>query len=403
MRYALGLSLALLSAPSLAEPADTWEQTWEATKQATQGWVAETKKRVTDLTAETPPDPKQEFADLWRNVYPSLDELLALKDQHEDLPDSAWFGNDKVANQKKIAALLGEAVQLLGLSEVRTDLQAIKRLEEEIKAGQDTLSRLQTEKISYPQKAAAYTEEINATQGQINANKAAINKHQANIARYLQAAGMPLSQEQLDVLMSSVVGEDMVSMSVVFHNVQLISQQLSQLMRDNQENLDFARKHYGMYAILLEVMITMQDEFVREVMARYLPGVEKIEQEALQLQQHSQEVLNFETDPSRRASLQASIEAQQLSLRTLDLYRKRLKQQADQVLQARDILQKDLSVAMIRYQTVKISGELVKLIQTSNEQFNTLANLQLPELVPFENLAMKAEFEKLTEELRRAE
>jgi hypothetical protein len=123
----------------------------------------------------------------------------------------------------------------------------------------------------------------------------------------------------------------------------------------------------------------------------------------LELLHETQNLLSFETAPHRRVALQQSLESQKLSLSTITLYRQLLEQQQHQVHTAQVALRKDLEVALIRYHTVKLSGELVDLIQAGNHHFHTLINLQIPEIAPFHNQQLKVEFEKLTAELHALE
>lgn len=357
---------------------------------------------VDDMTGSNL-NPQEQFAKVWEEAYPRLDDLLAEKERHKDLPESKWFGEDQKSHQKEIDALLQEAVKILGLSAVSEDVQVIKNLENTISQKRRQMAEYQTKKISRPGKAKSYDDKIADLKGDIAENKTQIKQHKANIAQHMQKTGVYLSEAQLDVLMTSVVGDDVIAMSVVFDNVKQISNHLAQLMIDNGEDLEFARKHYGMYAVLLEVVITMQQNFIDRIVQNYLPKLEKIRTDNQRLQQKTQNMLMRETDALRRSNLQISIQAQKLTSNTLNLYRQQLTRQANQVLKAQGALKKDYDVALIRYQTVRISGELVTLIRASNQQFSSLANLQLPELVPFENMAMRAEFEKLTTELRQAE
>jgi hypothetical protein len=49
---------------------------------------------------------------------------------------------------------------------------------------------------------------------------------------------------------------------------------------------------------------------------------------------------------------------------------------------------------------VRLSGELVDLVQASQQLLDGLLDRQVPALRPFENLAMQRELAKLTEQLR---
>ncbi len=343
------------------------------------------------------------FPLIWEKAYPTLDDLLKLKEKHEGLPDSSWFGSDKKSNQKKINELLNAAVEILGISRAKENLQAIKNLEEKIAAAHDEIGEWQTKKVGRPNKTEKYDDKIAALKETVSSYKQQIAQKKAEIVQDMQASGVQLNEEQLNVLMANVVGNEVIEMSVVFDNVKRLSAQLAELMVENGENLEFARKHYGMYAILLEVVITMQEDFIGHVLHKYLPAIQDIAKNTQALQKRTRLMLDAENDPVRHADLASSWSSQQLTLDTIKLYKKRLEDQSNQVLEAKATLEKDLEVALIRYQTVKLSHELVSMIQASNNQFQALANLQLPSLAPFENLAMQTEYEKLTEALRQVE
>ena len=77
--------------------------------------------------------------------------------------------------------------------------------------------------------------------------------------------------------------------------------------------------------------------------------------------------------------------------------------QARELSQSRQRLQRDIATAWNTYETVKVSGELVSLIRTSEQMLGELFNRQVPELRPFANVEMQREFEKLTLQLRNAD
>ena len=66
----------------------------------------------------------------------------------------------------------------------------------------------------------------------------------------------------------------------------------------------------------------------------------------------------------------------------------------------RERLSHDLAVAQNTYETVKMSGELVALMQGSRHHVDSFFNLQVPPLRAFENVEMKREFQRLTSTLR---
>jgi hypothetical protein len=364
----------------------------------------ETPLPVAPTPAPAAQEPPQEyFFDLWKNAYPKLAETLELKDRHESLPDSAWFGRDKKRNARDINALLQKVLEILGFSEVQANIEEIQKTRVKISKLREDIGKQQTRAVGDPANAVKYAAKITELRASVSAHERAIEETKNQILAQLLQLGLQVNREQVEILLAGVSGTDIVQMSVVFNNVKLFSNQLARLMQENREDLGFARKHYGMYAILIELLIIMQQQFIDEVEQVYLPGVAKIAQSTQALQEETQALLGFETAEHRRLALQQSLASQRLSLQTVALYRQLLERQQQQVHAAQQTLRRDLEVAMIRYHTVKLSGDLVDLIQAGNHQFHALANLQLPELTPFQGQQIKAEFEKLTAELQGLE
>jgi len=61
----------------------------------------------------------------------------------------------------------------------------------------------------------------------------------------------------------------------------------------------------------------------------------------------------------------------------------------------------DLQIAHNTYKTVSVSGELINLLRTSQKSFELLLNIQVPDLLVFQNLQMKQEFAILTQKLAK--
>jgi hypothetical protein len=70
------------------------------------------------------------------------------------------------------------------------------------------------------------------------------------------------------------------------------------------------------------------------------------------------------------------------------------------VRQAREELEKDIAAAWNTYETVRVSGELVGLVRSSQLLLEGLMNRQAPALRPFQSLEMQREIQKLTQQLR---
>ncbi|NJN47413.1 MAG: hypothetical protein HC808_14130 [Candidatus Competibacteraceae bacterium] len=320
------------------------------------------------------------------------------------MPERAWLGTDQASNQAAINALLDEAITVLAISPAQRYRERIRELHSIIRQAQTEISELRTQRVTAPQQGswqktvADYDQAIQQQSQRIDTANQELLTIRREFATELRRLGLVLSDEQLEFLLSTVVGDDLIEMGIAFDNVKTITEQLERLMVDSQESLDGSRRYYGMYLVLLEILERMQDHLITAVNSRYLPEINTIADKARVLMEQTQGLK--QRSDAAHAVLDANLQAQTLTLRAAALYRDYLVEQARQVAQARERLLQDIAIARNTYETVKISGELVALMKSSQAMLDNLLQRQLPPLRAFENLEMKREFERLTAQLQ---
>ncbi|MCP4042080.1 MAG: hypothetical protein GY731_09035, partial [Gammaproteobacteria bacterium] len=202
--------------------------------------------------------PEEElFAHLWKSMLPRMDSVLALEDRHASLPEQAWFGEDQQSNQAAIGDLLDESINILSDSNGSGYRERIRVVSGAIRSARSEISRLRDARVTAPADSM--------WQRTMEQYKAEIHKQQALIAQYqlehaairrdfatdLRRQGLNISDEQLEFLLATVVGDHLVRLSEVFYNVKLLTVQLERLMLESHEDLSLARRYYGMYTVLL--------------------------------------------------------------------------------------------------------------------------------------------------------
>jgi hypothetical protein len=241
----------------------------------------------------------------------------------------------------------------------------------------------------------------------------AIEENEANIARYeqelsrvrsefasnLRRLGLDVSDEQVELLLSTVVGDNLIDLRIVFDNVKSITAQLDQLVQESGEDLQSARRYYGMYVVLLKSLDQMHLHIEHAIAERYIPQIDSIIGRAKALAAETRAL--HEQSPDKAELLTANLSAQQLTIQTAGIYREHLVEQEQQIAIARQELERDIAAAWNTYETASVSGELVGLVRSSRELLDGLLDRQVPALRPFRNLGMKRELEKLTLQLRK--
>lgn len=379
---------------------DAAERIWNDTRDTAGGAWDSTREL---LEAQAP----DRFGAMWDQVLPKLNETLNLQERQRELPRSAWFGDDKASNQEAIDALLDEVVSILSTSNLQHYRKRIRVLQAGIEEARQAIAHDRQQRISAPESAM-----VKRTVEDIDR---AIEAHQADIGRYreelsrvrrafaddLREMGLELSDEQVELLLSTVVGDNLIDLGIVFDNVKAITAQLERLVQESGEDLESARRYYGMYLVLLKALKQMHLQVEQEIDGRYIPQIDVIVTRARELTNETRALMERSSDKAKM--LAANLSAQHLTIQTAGLYRDYLTDQGRQVANVRRELERDIAAAWNTYETVRVSGELVGLVRSSRKLLDGLLDRQVPALRPFQNLEMKREFEKLTAQLRRGE
>jgi hypothetical protein len=380
---------------------------WERTRETAGDWW----RRSQDLAGEAMEEARglmgeerQDFGAVWKEVVPRLDETLSLTDRQAELPERAWFGPDQASNQGDIDALLDETVAILSVSPVQRFRDRIRAIEAEIGSARADIADHRQRRVSAPTEGALkrtvadydrLIREREADIARLEEEKARVRKE---FARAVRELGVQLSDEQVEFLLSTVVGDNMVDLGILFDNVRSVTDQLEGLVAESGEDLDAARRYYGMYVVLLRALRRMHVQIEEAIGEQYVPQIDGIIARAQALTAETRRLER--QSPGKSELFAANLEAQRLTVDAASVYRQYLGEQKQQVARARAELDRDIDAAWNTYETVRVSGELVGLVRASQQLLEGLMNRQVPALRPFENLEMQREFEKLTEQLR---
>jgi len=383
---------------------DLWQRTREGAGEWWQRSQDLAHRAVEDAKGLTSED--HGFGRVWEEVVPKLDETLTLEERQTELPESAWFGPDQASNQSKINELLDETVAILSTSPVQQFRDRIRVIQGQIESARGQIAEYRQRRVSAPAEsviqrtASDYDHLISEREADIRHLEAELTAVKGEFAAAVRSLGIELSDDQVEFLLSTVVGDNMVDLGVLFDNVKSMTAQLEALVNESGEDLASARRYYGMYVVLLRALYRMHVQIEEAIAEQYLPQIDDI---VARTQSLMAETRRLQRDsPAKFELLSANLQAQQLTLDAAAVYRQYLTDQAEQVKKARLDLDKDIAAAWNTFETVRVSGELVGLVRSSQRLLEGLMSRQVPALRPFGNLELRREFEKLTEQLRTA-
>lgn len=353
-------------------------------------------------------------------AFATLKKAVGYFDEMDTLPEEAWISRDQASARSDMDEMIEEAMQALDVPQLSTLRSTYRQVEDKIRESRREISELKEKRILAPDTEVStlmrftptdtlreftastrgdYDLLIAAHEKNITAYQGELTTLEGKLAARLDEIGITLTPDQVQVWLSSVVGDDVLTMSVVFASIKSVVQQLAELTRDSGENLEYARRYYGMVVMLHRMIVNMQQDFITRVDDEVLPQLQGFADEA---EATTREARTLIKQGGSRESLESNIRANALTLKTINLYRSLVSEQRDRVKTSLTKSQRELAVATNTYRTVKLSAHVADLIRQGVKTFDTLAGLQVPVATSFENSAMRDEFRKLTERMQQA-
>lgn len=350
-------------------------------------------------------------------VFQGLAEALGFFNELANLPEDKWFSRDKKSANKDLDSAVDDVIELLDAPQISRYRKNYRKLEQKIIQEHNEIARLQEERLFAPAGESTFltenvpfaiVKELTAkTRGDFDT---LIELRKENIAAYhesmsqilldmqklLYVMGIELEAEQIEVWLTSVIGDSVISMSVVFSSIKQVTQQLQVATTESGENPEVAKRYYGMVVILHKLMLKMQNDFIVTIDTDYLPKLSAFKAEAKSVIAESQKLLR---SGGNEETLYANIKSNQLTIDAIDLYTSILKSQRAKVFEAMQISQREYDVANNTYKTVNLSSQVAQLIKQGQNTFQTLLSLQIPDAKPFQNEEMKEQFRKLNRRL----
>ena len=349
---------------------------------------------------------KQRLNNAWDGVVGQLKEGTEYIDELKQAPDSAWIGKDKEDIREDLNVLFDQIVKglvggdLMAYKEQMADLKAkIAQNNEDIlsyrekRIGAPESSTLYTTKSEYDKKIADAKAENKILQNKMRIIKKQLRQNFADI-------GVKLSDAQLDVLLTRVDGDDIIQISLMMDTLKYITQQILHLMQESKEELTQAKRYYGMHQVLLELVVYIQQKYIDKVNNVYLPKIDKIIDDSKNMMVLTQRLRANEEDAKRSEVYTHNLEAQALTLKVAQQYRKDLVRSRDRMIEAQKVARANLMLSKNTYETVSLSADLYDLISESQQMFAEVSKIQVPEIVPFQNLQIQQKYQELTNRLK---
>jgi len=354
----------------------------------------------------------EEVADLldketsWVNTINKIDAISDYVPKYTSLKEKGIAnecrnGFSKTNCRIQIDNILEDIEKILFDGEIVNYSKKIRQLKARIIELEDEKANLNEKKFGVDNEEEAQTiiNQISDIDALITKFKNYIDELEDDLQVKMKNLDINLSKSQIQVMTSRVDGDDLAKSIAIFDITKQISNTLGELMKENSFSTNSTTKYYGVYLILTEILGFAQREYILKIDDEYLTKLDLIKEDVY-------ESINYSTKQKKEASMQSSIkifdnniDADKYTIGVIDYYKDLLMNQKVQLKDALLITEEKITVAYSSYNSSMNSAAVMSIINDTQSTFNQIKELQIPDIIPFENTALEVEFKKLSEKL----
>lgn len=363
-------------------------------------------------TEEVLEQERRDTSRFFEQAHNALGEALEMFDKKDDLKESDeiafydFLSRSQEAQQSRIEGYLDAATDALGISSISDQRQVVAELRKQIGLAQQNLTVYKRKKISAPESSynpltvtrEGYEKKIEATKESITSFETQIADEKQKLVDQLKKIGLEVDSEQIDILLESITGDEFIRVSIIFDNAKNFALELEELTEQTGEDLDAAKRYYGVYLMLLKTVDRLQNKFIENVDDDYYPKLDVFAQKALDNIADAEKAIQAGGD---REILNNNITSNEITHEAVMLYKQGLAHQKHQMMNANLECRRNILTAINTYRTAALSKDVASLMATSRRAFDAITNLTVPDLKPFENLKVKEAFLEITKDLRK--
>jgi len=223
-----------------------------------------------------------------------------------------------------------------------------------------------------------------------------IDELEYDLKKKLSLLGIEVTREQIRVMTTRVDGDELAKSFAIFDVTRQISTTLGELLKKNLFSASTTVKYYGTYVILTEILAFSQREYIRKIEEVYRPAIKKIEDDVHGSIDFAEKSIKSAKSDNNKNILRENIKSNKFTLKVLKQYDKILEMQKESLEKASEITKEQITVAYSTYDTAANSANLVSLINETEDSFNKILDMQLPEIIPFENTELEMKFQEVS-------
>ena len=332
-----------------------------------------------------------------------VEKIINLKDKEEEASSFKIIGKSKKDYRIEIDKVLSEIEGILFDGQVVNYSKKIRKVREKIVSLESQKVILNEDLVFASDKKKflgsskdEIKNELKEIDRVINNSYILIDELEYDLKKKLSFLGIEVTREQIRIMTTRVDGDELAKSFAIFDVTKQISTTLGELVKKNSFSASTTVKYYGTYVILTEILAFSQREYIRKIEEVYRPAILKIEDDVDSSIDFAKKSIKSAKSDSSKNILQENIKSNKFTLKVLKQYDKILEKQKESLERASKITKEQISVAYSTYDTAANSANLISLINETEDSFSKILDMQLPEIIPFENTELEMKFQEVS-------
>jgi tetratricopeptide (TPR) repeat protein len=391
------------------ESADVLEQTVESIQTITSDVGDAINSQLVALVAEKSSDDGLEIQDKIDTIKLYVKKVNSLKKEEQKASSFTLVRKSKKDYRIKIDKVLREIEPLLFDGEVVDYATKIREIREQIRSLESQKVVLNEKLVFAPIEKSLLSSSKNDIKKEITKIEQLISKAYKLIDEYefdlkgkLNALGIEVTRAQIRVMTTRVDGDELARSFAIFDVTRQISTTLGELVKQNSFSASTTVKYYGTYVILSEILSYSQREYIRKIEKIYRPALFNIKNDIQDAIDFAEQSIKSAKSNKNKNILKSNIKSNELFLMVLKQYDDILEEQEKALGRALEITTEQITVAYSTYDTAANSANLVNLINETQDTFNRILDMQLPEIIPFENIELENKFIEISAQILKS-